>query len=336
MPAGRLGRGRYGAALPTLGMSWKRSPRLARSLGFVRCLSGLVALILLTSGSNPDIAAARGGAVAPPAVSKAEEAARRGALYFDQSAAWVGNGQQGIGVLRTFYADLLDVQFKRGKSSNEARMRIWLQTPDKYRVEMRRSNNAREVTTKILDGSRMWITAPDGQTSRIHGRPDGAAAVEQLQRDRKLLMGLANFLTLKGLKGPGVRFMHEGTTVETGLLKGSWLKVRRISPEGGEMIFRFGYERDPRTQALRVTRPGIVTIPGEASRKRATEHYLLEDWKRGPEFRYPGRIRAFRQPLPQAAVQDGPKPRMKRFLVAFPRVIRVNTKLNPALFAPPK
>lgn len=310
---------------------------------FARWCSAAVVSLLLVAGGDLHTAVARGGAVAPPAGPEPDTKARMGSLYFNQSAAWVGEGTSssatsssatsGSAALTDFYADLHDVQFKKGKSSHEVHMRIWLKTPDKYRVEVRRNRAAKDVTTKILSGSHMWIVNPEGLTTRVHGSAEGAATVAQLQRDRKQLMGLANFLTLKGLRGPKVRFVYEGTAVETGLLQGKWLKVRRISPHDPEMVFHFAYERDPHTKALRATYPGVVTIGGDRSSKgrggsrEPTELYLLQKWKRGSQFRFPGLIQAYSR--------EKPRDRMQRFLVAFPSEIRVNTNLRLSLFAPP-
>jgi hypothetical protein len=187
------------------------------------------------------------------------------------------------------------------------------------------------VTTKILSGNQMWIMHPTGAVERMHGRPDGAQAVAQLQKDRKRLADLARFLTLEGLKGPGVQFVNEGPRSGSGTFAGEWMKVRRKLRGAADMVFHLAYQRDPRDPSGRsvlCTYPGVVTVEGDPRRNEPTEYYLLKNWKRGPQFNYPARIEAFSQARPGG--------RMTRFLLAFVDDIRINTGLQDGLFAPPR
>ena len=290
-------------------------------------LAAVASVFVLASGTDPLPAAARGGAGTPPA-SRPNPA--HGPIYFDQSVAWVNDGKPGIHKVSDFYADLADVQFNVGNNHHEGYMRLWLKEPGgKYRMEMRQKKQMVNLTTKILSGQKMWVVHPGGRTERMHGQNAGVAAIRQLQDDRKRLVDLASFLTLKGLKGPQVKFENLGPTTGSGTFKGNWIKVKRTIPDGAEVIFHLAYERDPRDPAgrtKRATYPGVVTIVGDPRRKEPTEYYLLQNWKRGPQFRYPGLIQAFSQ--------DKPGSRMKRFLVAFPSDIRINTGLEDSLFAP--
>ena len=76
------------------------------------------------------------------------------------------------------------------------------------------------------------------------------------------------------------------------------------------------------------TSPGIVKVEGDPRRGEPNEYYVLDRWKRGPQFRYPGRIQAFTQEKAGAPLE--------RFLLAFPNDIRINTRLPDTTFAPPQ
>jgi len=294
----------------------------------------LAAAAIVLPGVDLRPAAARGGAAPAPA---AQPDPRKGPVYFDQSVNWVNDGKQGIHTLTDFYADLADVKYDVGNNHHEGYMRLWLKKPDMYRLEMRPGRAMQRLTTKILSGEQMWVIhpptrqTPRGRIERMHGRSEGAAAIRQLQADRLRLLDLATFLTLKGLKGPSVRFINMGPTVGSGTFKGNWLKVRRLIPNGAEVIFHLAYERDPGDptgRAVRATYPGVVTVKGDPRRNEPTEFYLLQNWKRGPQFAYPTRIQAYSQERPGA--------KMSRFLLAFPNDIRINTNLPDSTFAPPR
>jgi len=282
-------------------------------------LVGLLALLW------PATAAARGGAVTAPRPDP-----RKGSLYFDQSIRWVNDGKPGIHHLKDFYADLADVQFNLEGNHHEGYMRLWLKRPDMYRVELRPGKRMERLTTKLLKTDKMWIIHPEGNVVPMHGRAGGDAAIMQLKEDRKRLVDLAQFLTLEGLKGPKVQFVNEGITRGSGTFAGTWLRVRRRIPQGADVVFYLAHTPDPRDptgRTLMATYPGIVTVVGDPRLKEPTEFYLLKDWKRGPQFRYPGRIEAY------SRVQPTDQPR--RFLLAFPNDIRINTGLQDNLFENP-
>lgn len=279
--------------------------------------------LLLAPGPEP--AQARGAE---------EQAVRdpvRGRAYFDQAVAWVNDGKGGIHTLTDFYADLADVKFSIEGGKHEGYMRLWLKAPGKYRLELRPERPLARLTTKIISGPQMWVLHPDSSVEALHGRPGGANAIQQMTADRKRLEELARFLTLEGLKGPGVDFYYEGPRVGSGTFEGNWIKVLRRIPNGADLTFHLAYERDPRDPSGRqilCTYPGVVTVVGDPKTNEPTEYYVLKDWRRGPQFRYPGRIEAYTQPRP------GVDP--VRFLLAFPNDIRINTQLGDELFAPPR
>ena len=274
----------------------------------------------------PESAAARGGAAAPAPAVRLDPT--KGPLYFDQAVNWVNDGKPGIHNLRDFYADLADVKFNVEGNHHEGYMRLWLLSPDKYRVELRPSRPMQRLTTKVLNKDKMWIIHPQGAVDRMHGSPGGAAAIKQLTEDRKRLLDLAQFLTLKGLKGPNVKFVNEGPTRGgAGPFAGDWLRVRRKIPNGADVVFYLAYSTsaDGRTRVAR--NPGIVVVVGDPKLKEPTEFYVLTNWKRGPQFRYPGKIEAFSR----MTQRDKPT----RFLLAFPNDIRINTGLDKNLFNDP-
>ena len=307
--------------------------RVLLSVSSLALLLLIGSLVLLA----PERADARCGATQPaPAAPAAAPDPRRGPIYFDQAIRWVNNGKKGIHQVSDFYADLANVKFNVEGSNHEGYMRLWLKTPSKYRVELRPGRPMTRLTTKILDKDQMWIIHPPvgreaARVERMHGRPGGAGAIQQLTSDRKRLMDLARFLTLEGLKGPGVQLLNEGTTEGSGTFAGKWIRVRRRIAGGADVTFYLAYAKDPRDRTgrtLAATYPGIVKIHGNPTSNEPTEFYILKNWKAGPQFRYPGRIEAFKQARP------GDRP--QRFLLAFPLDIRINTRLPDTTFAPPK
>ncbi len=278
----------------------------------------------------PEPADARGGAAAP---KPARPDPRKGPTYFDQAIHWVNDGKAGIHKVSDFFADLANVKFNIDGNKHEGYMRLWLKTPKKYRVELRPGVAKTRLTTKILDDNKMWIIHPAvnnqaPRLQRLHGAPGGDAAIRQLTNDRKRLMDLARFLTLEGLKGPGVQLINEGRTEGSGTFEGKWVRVRRRIANGADVTFYLAYRTDAAGTTITATHPGIVKVHGDPRRREPSEYYILKNWKRGPQFRYPGRIEAYSEATPGA--------RPKRFLLAFPTDIRINTKLPDSTFAPPR
>lgn len=296
---------------------------LAASIGLAAVL-----LVLPARDASARGGAAGGGAGAQPA--KVDPS--HGPIYFDQAIRFVADGKQGIHNLTDFFADLHDVRFAVGANRHDGHMRLWLKTPDKYRFEIRQKKNplagGQRITTKILDGGQMWIQHPDGRTQRMHGAGGSAqAAITQMQEDRRRLLDLARFLTLDGLKGPGVEFINEGFTTGSGTFAGTWVRIRRKIQGGADVVFYLHHIPDPRDpRRRRATYPGIVKVEGDPRTNEPTEYYLLKNWRRGPQFRYPGEIQAFSQARPNTP--------MNLFLQAYPADVRINTGLQSSLFAP--
>ncbi len=288
---------------------------------------GMAVLAVAALVIAPPAADARGGGASPQPQDKN---LLYGKAYFDQSVNWVNDGKPGIHQVTDFYADLADVQFNVEGNHHEGYMRLWLKAPGKYRLELRPGKPMQRLTTKILAGENMWILHPNGRVQPMHGRPDGVTAIGQMKRDRRRLEELSRFLTLEGLKGAGVQFYYEGPREGSGTFAGKWIKIRRRIPQGADVTFHLAYQRDPRDSSGRrvvCTYPGVVTVVGDPRRGEPTEYYVLKNWQRGPQFRYPRRIEAYTQSAP------GATPR--RFLLAFPNDIRINTRLADSLFAPP-
>ena len=295
---------------------------------------GLAISLVTLAGflSVPARVEARGGAEAP-AKKPAKTSVRKpdyklGATYFDQAVSWVSAGRGKIPQVNNFYCDLEDVQMKVDAQHQEGFVRLWFQNPNKYRFEIRPHKPLKNTTTKILNGDKMWIVSAEGRVTRMHGKEGGAKAISQLRKDRTRLADLSKFVTLQGLKGPGVKFSFEGKKKGTSTFAGKWVQITREVPDGATIIFFFAYEEDQYGRIRRINHPGIVTVVGRAERGEPTEYYLLQEWKQGPQFRYPGRIVAFTQARPRA--------KMKRFLLAFPNVIRVNAQLKEKTFSPPR
>lgn len=265
---------------------------------------------------------------AGPADAPSDPGEVRGRQYFEQAIAFVNDGKPGIHQVHDFYVDLADVQVRTEGNNHSGFLRLWFQAPDRYRFEARPLRPLRDLTVKILSGDQMWIVNPRLEVTRMHGRPGGDAAIRQLQEDRKRLFDLARFLTLEGLKGPGVVLRYEGIATGRGTFAGERLKVTRRIPGGGDIVFYLAFERTADGRGIaRALQPEIVKIEGDAARNEPTEYYLLYDWALGPQFRFPRRVEALRQANPRAAPV--------RFLLAFPEDIRINTGLGAEVFQPP-
>jgi hypothetical protein len=296
----------------------------------LRVLAGALPALALLGLLRPP--AARGDDEAPrPAPPAAEQpgdpGAVRGRAYFEQAVQFVNDGKPGIHTVENFFVDLADVQITDGRNTHSGYLRLWFATPDRFRWEQRPSAEMTGVTTKILSGDQLWIVTPDNRLQRMHGSAEGLQAIEQLKADRKRLYDLARFLTLEGLKGPGVEFQYEGVARGSLEFAGERLKVRRRIPGGGDMIFYLAMHRGADGQVT-ARQPEIVTLVGNPERNEPTEIFLLTQWTQGPQFRYPSRIQAFRQATPSAAPT--------RFLLAFPSDIRVNAEIAAGIFEPPR
>lgn len=267
--------------------------------------------------------------VAPSPAAGLEDALARGARYFDQAIAWVSrNG--GLGKARDLYAHL-DAHWDLDDNHHEGPQTVWYVAPDKMRSEM---TALAKTTTKILDGKMAWVVDAAGRTHRIHGTPGAENDLRQMAEDMKRVEDLTQFLTLEGLKGPGVVFEHQGNFNGSGAYEGAWIKVARRSPDGRKITFFLNQNPDPATGEMRASWPGVVRVDGDAAKKLQNEDWILKDWDApaaAPRaFRYPFKIQAWRSnPDPALAKQDPPR----RFLFAIMDDIQINTGIDPAKFA---
>ncbi len=266
-------------------------------------------------------AESRGGEAQPgPAASP-----DMGLSIFEQAVRWVNVGGPGIQQTNDFFINII-AELDLDTMTHRGPMRLWWKAPDRFRQELTVSRN---VTTKILNGDRLWIVDPRGQTQRLHGTAGGVGAIRQLKEDRDRLGDLAQFLTLRSLMGDGAQFLFEGDVTLQGSYAGEWLRVRRIAPGAAEMQFWIAYRRGA-DGGFMASYPGIVRILGDPARNLPTEDYLLKNWRepaRGTPngFRYPESIEAYsmfpgRQPV--------------RFLRANVRDIKVNVGIDESRFLP--
>ena len=274
-------------------------------------------------------------AEAAPPPSKAGMQARKpdfttGARIFKEAVAYLRGSTQTIHQIKNFYAELDRVKLDWEGGKHAGFMRVWFAMPDKYRFEIRPGPSPANRTTKILNGERGWIMDPNGRISQLQGTADGVRAIAQLRRDRDRMKELSQFLTLETLSGPGVKFDYEGKTVGGGHFAGKWLKVNRIVGNVARLVFWFAYEEMPNGSVKRATYPGVVTIVGDPTKREPTEWYVLQNWKAKPggRFRYPTKIQAF------TVATQGAQP--ERFLLAFPRDIRINAAMTEREFTPPR
>lgn len=312
----------------------RRAPRFLPSASLLGL--GLAAALALPSSN---LAAEGGGpSLPPPPVAPAAPAPGQAAALrlFDESVRWVARGAQGITQVQDFYV-ALDAKFQLDTTSSEGPMRLWLQQPDKFRQEMTISNAPQ---TKILDGTNLWIAGQDGRFKNMNKTADGAGAVAQANEDRERLVDITTFLTMQGLKGPGVTFEYLGETNPSGDYQrqdipgqpsGTWAKIVRKATGRPNITFWLAHTTDAQG-VMRATYPGVVRVDGEPQNNIPTEDYILQDWNDRPgdpprPFRFPRRIRAFQIRPGQAPVN---------FLQAILTDIKINQGIDPSRFAPPR
>jgi hypothetical protein len=293
-------------------------PRLAASLG-------ALALPLASAAAEPP----------PPAPSTPaagiEDSLQLGSRYFDQAIAWVARGGT-LGKTRDFYARL-EVKWDLPHEKHEGQQEVWFAAPDKLRTLQ---SLAARSTTKILNGDQAWQILTTGAVKRIHGTPDAEATLKQLKEDLVRVQDLTAFVTLEGLKGPGVVFEFERRTEGKGVYEGKWLKVNRRSPDGRKMTFWLAYEENERREVARATWPGVVRVDGDVAQQLHTEDWILKDWDsptaKPRPFRYPRKIEGWRlNPDRKAAESDPPK----RFVSAFLEDVQMNQGIEPQRFEDP-
>jgi hypothetical protein len=299
----------------------RRLPRLA-ALGAALALSAAAAAADPPSPPAP-----------PTPAAGIEDSLQLGARYFDQAVSWVARGGA-LGKTRDFYA-VLEVVWDLPDNHHEGRQEVWFAAPDKMRTVL---SAAARSTTKILNGDQAWEVLTTGAVRRVHGTPDAEATLRQLKEDLTRLQDLTGFLTLEGLKGPGVVFEFERRTTGTpgGIYEGRWLKINRRSPDGRKMTFWLAYDENERGEVLRATWPGVVRVDGDVAQKLHTEDWILKDWEspsaKPRAFRYPRRIQGWRlNPDKEAAKNDPPK----RFVSAILEDVQMNQGIEPAQFLAP-
>jgi len=207
---------------------------------------------------------------------------------FEQATAYVRRDAAALGATFGVHLDLEDVTVKGAESgSHDGNSRVWLQIPDRFRLETRTLRNTPLAmrTVKLLDGDRAWIYHPPagpegrGRWERLHGTPDGVATIAQLKADRDLFVRLCGYVTFAGLAGQGARFEDQGlvTFPQDHHLAGTWWKVRRQGPKGDRMAFLFDYDDEAGRRSVRA--PHAVLVPGDAAAGRAAEHIVLSGWR---------------------------------------------------------
>jgi hypothetical protein len=247
---------------------------------------------------------------------------------FDEAVQWVARGQAGIQKVRDFYVSL-DAYFALEGTKSEGPMRLWLQTPDQYRQEMTIAN---AVQTQILNKDRLWKTGQDRRFIDMNRTADADAALKQAREDLERLVDITDFLTLQGLKGPGVTFESEGEKSPSGIFVHptgkSWWKIVRKAPGRPDISFWLDFTKDAAGVA-HATFPGIVRVAGDLQAGIADEEYILRDWDDKPTdpkraFRYPRTIRALQARGAQRT----------EFLRAVVTDIKINEGIDPSRFLP--
>ena len=266
-----------------------------------------------------------GGAPRAPATPESNGALA--ARLFDEAALWIARGQTGIVKVRDFYLSL-DAYFHLEGVSSEGPMRLWMQTPDKYRQELTVSNATQTV---LLNKVRLWKTGPDRRLVEVNDGPDADADHRQAREDMERVVDITDFLTLQGLKGPGVRFESEGERNPSGVFthpKGrTWWKVVRKAPGRPDLSFFLDHHKDA-AGVVHATFPGVVRVAGDLAAGIADEEYILRDWEDKPTdpkraFRYPRTIRALQRKGRQEPME---------FLRAVVTDIRINEGIDPSRF----
>jgi hypothetical protein len=299
-----------------------------------RVLGGLltVSLLILLGSQTPT----HGEGGAEPRPAPADPRAETGARLFDECVKWVGQGTGGIQRAKDFYVKL-EAELDLDQARHKGPMRVWWATNDHFRWEV---TTAGRTTTKILNVRRdrnppmpqMWILEADGRVRRMHGTQEGATAIPQLQEDASRLGDLAQFITLRELKGPNVRFLFDGLKKGNGTYAGEWAKVTRVAPGATNISFWLAYRKDAEG-VPHASWPGIVRVAGDAREKIPTEDYILRDWRKSPKgqprgFNYPRSIEAY-------SFVPGTGQSPARFLKATVQDIKINAGIDESRFSPP-
>jgi hypothetical protein len=275
---------------------------------------------------QPPAGAPNAGAPGAPVPGASQALATR---LFDEAIRWVARGAQGIQQVKDFYV-ALDAKFDLDNTHSEGPMRLWLQTPDMYRQEMTLSNAPQ---TKILNKGRLWIAGADRKFRDMNRTEDADAALTQAKDDLERLVDITAFLTLQGLKGPGVTFESEGEKNPSGTYAHpagkTWWKIVRKAPGRPDISFWLDHYTDA-AGVEHANFPGVVRVAGDAKANIADEDYILQQWDDRPTdpkrtFRFPRVIRALQRKAGQAPFE---------FLRAAVTDIKINEGIDPSRFLP--
>lgn len=249
---------------------------------------------------------------------------------FDEAVRWVAKGQAGLSKVTDFTV-ALDARFELDNTRHEGPMRVWLQLPDLYRQELTMSN---VTTTKVMNRGLLYVREGTGPFRPMNRTADGAGAVKQAQEDMVRLEDLTKFLTLEGLKGPGVVFEFDGRRKPSGTYARkdgdqTWMKIVRKAPGKPNITFWLAHEADAQG-ITRATYPGVVRVDGDAAQGIPTEDFILQDWVDSP----PDQPRAYRYPRKIVAFQIKPGLEPINFLNAIVEDLKINTGIDATRFEP--
>jgi len=249
---------------------------------------------------------------------------------FDEAVRWVAKGQAGLSKVTDFTV-ALDARYVVDNTRHEGPMRLWLQLPDLWRQEMTMSN---VTTTKIMNRGMLYVREGNDAFRNMNRTADGAGALKQAQEDMIRLEDLTKFLTLEGLKGPGVTFEFDGQRKPWGSYARkdgdqTWLKIVRKAPGKPNISFWLAHEADAQGVA-RATYPGVVRVDGDPAQGVPTEDFILQDWADSP----PNQPRAYRYPRKIVGFQIHPGKEPMNFLTAVVEDLKINTGIDATRFEP--
>ena len=275
-------------------------------------------------------------AVPPPMDAAAAERFAAGTRYFDEAIRYVARGGT-LGGTRDMSAHMEVVMDLPEQGHQEGEETVWYSTPDKMRTEL---VHLTRTTTKILAGDQAWAVDDSGKAHRLHATPGAEKDLAQLKEDLMRIRDLLGFVTLEGLKGPGVRFEFVGAVGGSGVYVGDWLKVIRTGSDGRHMTFWLAREKDAQG-ADHATWPGVVRVEGDVAANLYTEDWILSNWDspsaQRRAFRYPFKIEAYRFPAdPEKAKAERAAKPIQPFMKAFVDDIQVNAGVDAARFEPPQ
>lgn len=261
------------------------------------------------------------------------DARKLGLAYFEQAMKRVGLARGSARVEHAF-ADLESVTYDPGdqRVKDGLYLRVWL-TPELFIHELRteRRHDPAHTTLKELEGDRrLWVTSPGSTRRRVHGTAEGAAAIQQAQRDREHVRTLASMLALKGFKTEGASFEDLGVHKLRG--RPPLLKVRCRRPGHLPVDLYFTFRPNATGQAEEALYPAIIDAagrPAQAARGDqparegvAREVYVFGNWVAGEHGHFPRVLTCYTN-------DDGEGPAKRVFLKAYPRALVIDRPLPP-------